>query len=106
MPTNMPQLRDANASRHRDGAARQVAAARAALPKLSAAPTDDRQGRTLSTLELYVAAVQLRIRYPRATVGQLAAKVGMSKGRYWSTLRRALRMAEGLPDPDGKMVLF
>jgi len=106
MPTNMKQLADCNAQRHRAGAARQVARAKDALPKLLAAPADVARWRTPAVLARYVEVVQLRVKYPRATVDELAGKAGMSKGQYWSHLRRALLMADGLPAANGEMVLF
>jgi DNA-binding transcriptional regulator WhiA len=88
----------ANEVRNRDGAAHQVARAEAALPKLLKAPCDLDRMRSQVVLWRYQQAVRLRIQYPEATVAELAAKNEMSKGRYWSILRRALRFAETIPD--------
>lgn len=105
MARHTTSLMESNALRHRDGAARQVERARAALPKLSAAPADTDRWRPHHVLDRYVAAVQLRIDYPGETVAELARRWGLSKGQYWSILRRALLMAETLPD-DEEWVIF
>lgn len=99
-PTNTQDLIDFNVQRHRDGAARQVARARKALPKLSTATADAQRWRTPAVLDRYIMAVKLRIKYPKATVTELAEKSGMPRGEFWSVLRRALRMADRMPDND------
>ena len=100
MPTNTRQLFASNVRRHRDGAARQVARARAALPKLSAAPADTYRWRTPPVLDRYVHAVRLRIKYPYATVDRVGAAGGDAAWPVWSILRRALLMAETMPDDE------
>jgi hypothetical protein len=97
MPRNITYLVDANKQRHSGGAARQVERARAALPKLEAALPGPHRLRTEPVMARYRGVVSLRIRYPKATVAELAELAGMSKGRFWSILRRALITAEKLP---------
>jgi hypothetical protein len=106
--TAVPQFVTFNAQRHRGGAARQVEQAREALPKLAAAPVDENNWRTADVLNRYCYAVNLRVKYPNATVDQLGAMAGWSKGRYWSILRRALLFADTLPDvaADSELALF
>jgi hypothetical protein len=95
---HLEALRQFNHDRHCRGAARQVDQARAALLKLLEAPVDLGWWRTQPVLWRYQEAVRLRVEFPNATVSELAAKMCMSKDRYWSILRRALKLADTLPD--------
>lgn len=98
-PVNLQDLVDFNRRRHQDGVKRQVESARAALPKLQEAPAELDWWRTEPVMARYRQAVKLRIDHPELTITELAVLAGMPRGRFWSILRRALKLADTLPEP-------
>ncbi len=74
-------LVEANSERNLRGSIRTVAAARIAVRQWHL--TDNQR-----------TALQLRLRYPDATLTELAQMSGANKNQYWSWLRYALRKAD------------
>lgn len=92
-PVNMPTLHESNQLRSRDGARRQVARAEPALIALHRAAIANPGS---PVRQRYIQALGLRLNYPQASLSELAAKMGMSKARYWRILSRALDCADRL----------
>lgn len=88
-----PGLAAANSRRRDNAARRRVAEARAAIWALERRQPEFRHYRYREFHELSLAVLHARVQYPRHSLAQIAAEIGVTKDTYSARLRRALDYA-------------